>query len=84
MAAIPVWLTGRHVSACAIVPQTLAADGTLSAGASANLVGSIDGIEIDSTPELEEISPITTTRLNHVVIKSGTRITLMEIGRAHV
>ena len=78
MVAIPVWLTGQHVTACAIIPQTVSS-GTFTPGSSKNLVGSIDGIEIDSTPELEEISPITTTRLNHVVLKSGTRITLTEI-----
>lgn len=79
MTAIPVWLLGQHVSACAITPQSVAANGTLSAGAASSLVGSLDGIELDSTPELEEISPITTSRLNNVVVKSGTRITLTEI-----
>lgn len=79
MAAIPVWLTGRHTTACAIVPQTVAADGTLSAGASSNLVGSIDGISIRSASELEEISPMTTTRSNMVPIKVGTTISLTEV-----
>lgn len=79
MTAIPVWLTGRHVTACALIPQTVAANGTLSAGASSSLVGSLDGIEIDSTPEEEEISPMTTTRRNPVNIKEGTRFTVTEI-----
>jgi hypothetical protein len=79
MTAIPVWLKGSNVTACAIVPQTVASDGTLSAGASSNLVGSIDSISVQSTAELEEISPMTTTRRNMVPIKTGTTITLVEI-----
>jgi hypothetical protein len=79
MTAIPTWLRGNHTSVCSITPQSVASDGTLSDGATSSLVGSIDGISINTTAELEEISPMTTTRHNNVIIKSGTSLSLTEI-----
>jgi len=79
MTALPVWLRGQNVTVCAITPQTVASDGTLSAGSTSSLVGTIDTISIRSTIEAEEISPMTTTRTNMVPIKVGTTIVLTEI-----
>lgn len=79
MAQVPLWAIGRHVTVCSLTPQTVGADGTLSDGASTSLVGSLDGVEFSSNPEVEEISPITTTRANDVLVKDRTEITLVEI-----
>lgn len=79
MPSVPTWLTGRHVTTCSITPQTVAANGTLTAGTSSSLVGTLDEITLDSTPELEEISPMDTLFQNNVILKNATRITLTQI-----
>lgn len=79
MPSIPVWLTGRHVTQVTITPQTVGADGTLTAGTTVSLVGTLDEVTLDSAPELEEISPMDTVRQNMVLLKDGVRVTFMQL-----
>lgn len=79
MAQVPVWCLGRHVTVCSITPQSVASDGTLSDGSASSLVGSIDSVSLTSQPETEEVSAMTTTRANNVIIKNATSVTLVEI-----
>lgn len=79
MPSVPTWLTGKHVSSCSITPQSVASDGTLSDGTLASLTGTLDEITLESSPELEEISPMDTTRNNNVLIKDSFRVTLVQI-----
>lgn len=79
MASIPVWLTGKHVTACAVVPQSVATNGTLTPGSSTSLVGSLDEISLNSSPETEEISHLGATYANTVLIRRKQQVTLTEI-----
>lgn len=71
MAAIPVWLRGRNVTTFTLVPQTVAANGTLTPGFSESLAGVWEEIDITVDTQTEEISPADATRQNNVVIKDG-------------
>ena len=73
MAAIPEWLRGRNVTVFSLVPQTDAANGTLTPGTSTSLTGVWEEIDIEVEVETEEISPADATRQNHMVIKDNYR-----------
>lgn len=80
MVSIPVWLVGKHVTAVTLTPQSVASDGTITDTTPvATMVGHVDEVTISMRSENEEISPMNTTRLNHVQLKVGTTITIHEI-----
>ena len=80
MTAIPVWLTsGNGPFACTLTPQSVASDGTLSDGTLVTLTGSLDDVQFNSSPQLEDISPMSTSRANMVRIKESNSMTLVEI-----
>lgn len=77
---LPVWFTaGNGPFSVTITPQTEAADGTLTPGTTKTLTGSIDDVEFDSNPTLENIKPISTRRANYVNIEEDNSFTLVEI-----
>lgn len=78
MTALPTWLLGRNCTA-AITPQSIASDGTLTAGSQQTLVGQLDSITIDQTEELEEISPMDIRQKNYVIVASESAFELTEI-----
>lgn len=73
MAAVPEWLRGRNVTVFNLIPQTDAANGTLTPGTTTSLAGTWQEIDIDSEAETEEISPADATRQNHMLIKDNYR-----------
>ena len=73
MAAIPEWLRGRNVTVFSLVPQTDAANGTLTPGTSTSLTGVWEEIDIEVEVETEEISPADANRQNHMIIKDNYR-----------
>lgn len=79
MAQVPAWLLGRHVTAVAVIPQTAASDGTLSAGVSQSLVGQLDEISIDYHANTEEINAMDKVFENNMLVTKGTSVTLHEI-----
>lgn len=81
MVAIPVWLIGQHITTLNIIPQAVAADGTLSDGATSSLVGCIDEISPSLDVEEEEISPMTATTGNMVTTLNMPRLILVEVLR---
>jgi hypothetical protein len=81
MTAIPVWLTtGNGPFTVVLTPQTVSTtDGTLSDGTTVALTGVLDDIQFASNPQLEDISPMSTTRSNMVRIKENNSVTMTEI-----
>lgn len=81
MVALPTWLTGKHVTAITLTPQTVSTtDGSLDDSTPVgNLFGHCDEITIRTRTEAEEISPMNTLRQNMVQIKVGTTIDLTEV-----
>lgn len=84
MALIPQWVTGRSVSVFSITPQVVAADGTLSDGTVASLVGLWETIGLESNPETEEISAADAARQSTVILKENYSITATLILRKGV
>lgn len=77
MPAVPVWLQGTGVTVATLTGQVVAADGTLTDAVTTGiqpLVLKWDSIELENSPELEEISAADTTRANNVIIKESTRM----------
>lgn len=79
MAKIPTWLLGKHATTINIIPQTVAADGTLTAGTSAPLIGYLDSIEYNLTPETEDIQAMDKRAGNKVIVTDTFGIVLTEI-----
>jgi len=78
--ALPVWLVGRHVTACAIhCGVTVAANGNITDGGATTIYGHLAEVQIESANELENISEMAQRRKNHVIIESGTTFTLTEL-----
>lgn len=79
MTAIPAWLIGVNATTVNIIGQTIAANGTLTPGATTSLVGQLDEIEIDITNETENITPMDVRQNNYVIVGEDATITLTEI-----
>jgi hypothetical protein len=79
MTLIPVWLRGRDVASVVLTGQDIAVDGTITDGSSPaaqTVTGSLVSFEVDLSPEQDEVSPITTTRLNHVIMAENNTVRL--------
>ena len=82
MAAIPVWLTGRYVTAYVITGQTVAADGNLADATTTGiqpLAGVWSEIDLTMSPSTEEISASDSTRQHTVIIQEASRIRMSTI-----
>lgn len=80
MASVPVWLIGKHVTACQIFcGVTVAANGTITDGSGTTIYGHLADVNIESQNELENISEMAQRRQNFVIIESGTTFVLTEL-----
>lgn len=81
MSAVPVWLRGRDLAGgtLAIYSVAVAANGTITDGASASLLGHWEEIRIEGDTEKEEISSSDATRQHNEILKNMTKVTITEI-----
>lgn len=82
MAKITVFARGRDVTNLTIVPQNVAADGTLSPQSTSVLTGLLDNVTIDTNPEQVEISALDAVRQQMYILKEANSVTLTEILQA--
>ena len=80
-AAIPLWfVASQGPYTVSITPQTVnTSTGALSDGTVATLTTEVEDVNIEGVNDLREISPSTTVRMNHVIVKKGTRVSISEI-----
>lgn len=78
MPTIPVWAIGQQV-AITLTPQTVASGGALTDGTPVTLTGHIREGSLETSTDLEEISPMDALRRNMVPTTVGTRVTLTEL-----
>jgi hypothetical protein len=79
MPGVPPYMRGRDVTAFTLVPQTVAADGTFTAGTSKSLAGTWEEVDIDIEPITEEISSADAVRSNNMILKEQIRIRCTQI-----
>lgn len=84
MATIPLWLVGRHITAVVVTPQVANSAGVLSDAAlgAQSFTALIDGIQYSGSVTTQEISAITSPRLNHVPIEQDDTMVVSEIMRS--
>ena len=72
MAAVPVWLLGRHLTAVTLTQQSVAADGTLTPGTGSaikTLTALCNRVKLRSNPMLEDVGPVNKTKANNVILQ---------------
>lgn len=69
MASVPVWLLGRHLTACSLTPQTVASDGVLTPGTTKTLTAKINRVKLRGQPVLDNVSPVNATKANNVIVE---------------
>lgn len=75
MATIPIWMTSKHISGVVLTPQTVSGVGLLADTTPvATLTPRLLSLDDQSEPQHDEINPITSGRLNNVVIADGWRV----------
>ena len=86
MATIPLWMIGKHVTACTAKLCTVDSSGVLTAGTgldAADLVstGVIDEFELNASRTTENIAAITQVTAHHVRIARRDSVSISEIMR---
>ena len=79
MAKIPLWLLGRNITTCNIIPCTLDTDGTFLEGTGGTLIGRLDEITTNFRTTLENISPMDSLNANYVKVEQENTWNLTEI-----
>lgn len=79
MTGIPVWILGRHLTTASLTQQLIASDGTFTPGSSWSLLGQLDEIDVETTNELENITPMDVRQNNYVPVSTESTFTLTEI-----
>ncbi len=78
--AVGLYALGRHLTAVTLTTYTATVNtGVLVPGISVVITGLVDETDAEETVDLEEISPITTSRRNKLGISYGTRFDVVEI-----
>lgn len=71
---IPPWLLGIHLTACSITPQSVASDGTLTAGTTNSVIAVINAVRFRQRPTKDNITPVNTRRANNIIIEDNSSI----------
>jgi len=75
MATLPIWMTAKHISSVVLTPQTVSPAGVRGARTPvATVTARLLTLDDQSEPQHDEINPITSGRLNNVIIADGWRI----------
>lgn len=82
MATIPLWLTGRHVTAVVATPQAVDGAGLFTPGAAGTFTGIADEIQYSSNVRTVEISALTSALKNEMPLEQDDMMVITEILRA--
>lgn len=82
MAAIPPWMLGKHLTAVAITPLTLQANGTLLAGSTQDIHAFIQEIGHEQQIEEEDVRPVWSLRINMVDTGVGNPVDIVALKRS--
>lgn len=76
MPAIPIFQRAAHITTITIAGCTVAANGDLTAGSAVSIKAKLTMLDDQIEPQHDEINPITSGRLNNVLIADGWRVRL--------
>jgi len=75
-----MYLLAKHITAVTVTPQTVAANGALSAATAIGLAAKLRDLDDEAETSTDEINPITSGRLNNVPIADGYRCAIEFLG----
>lgn len=80
MPSIPIFVLAKHITAVALTPQVVASNGALSNGSPIAVQALLRDLDVEFESQTDEINPITSGRLNNVLIADGYRAAIEVLG----
>jgi len=76
VAQIPPYFLGKHTSSLVIAGAVPDAGGVLTDGATNAILATTDSVEINDDPDVENVTCLTQTRKNNVIIEGGVSVVI--------